>query len=734
MSMLDLFRLETERQVDALTAGLLTLERSPADVVQLEACMRAAHSLKGAARIVGVTAGVSLAHALEDCFVAAQRGEIILHRMHIDLVLRGVDLIKRIAETSEERLGDWANGQLREVESYLSELALALAQSSVPSEAPAQPRASEATAPDPALSSGSSRALRVSAQRLNKLVGLAAESLVESRWVKPFSESLLRLKRRQSEATKTFEELCNALPVQLLDARTRTALRDVGSQIVEMQGFLSERLAEIEAYDRRCSNLAGRLYADALACRMRPFAEGVAGLPRMVRDLSRALGKDARLEIVGESMLLDRDILERLEAPLGHLLRNAVDHGVETAAERRAAGKTPEAVVLLEASHAAGMLLVTVSDDGRGVDLKALRKAIVAQRLATVETALTLGDAELLEFLFLPGLSMKETVTEISGRGVGLDVVRDMVRRVEGTIAASTRQGKGTRFQLVLPLSLSVVRTLLVEVGGEPYAFPLARIERTLKLRQDEVESLEGRRVFTFNGRPIGLVSAHELLRDGGYAQSPGDLSVIVVGEARGTYGIVADRFLGERELVVQPLDTRLGKLQDIAAGALMEDGSPVLIVDIADLIRSLEHLVSSSNPDPARRSQDEAKRRRRVLVVDDSLTVRELERKILDNAGYEVEIAVNGMDGWNAVRSAPFDLIVTDVDMPRLDGIELVALIKKDLRLRSLPVIIVSYKDREEDQRRGLEAGADYFLSKASFHDETLLQAVVDLIGAAHR
>jgi two-component system sensor histidine kinase and response regulator WspE len=730
MSMLDLFRLETERQVDALTAGLLTLERSPADVVQLEACMRAAHSLKGAARIVGVTAGVSLAHALEDCFVAAQRGEITLHRNHIDLVLRGVDLIKRIAETSQERPGDWAGGQLREVEAYLSELALALAQSGIP-DVPATVRAPELAAPEPAMPVGSSRALRVSAQRLNRVVGLAAESLVESRWVKPFSESLLRLKRRQSEATKAFDELCNALPVQTLDARAQTALQDVGSRIVEMHGFLSARLAEVEAYDRRCSNLAGRLYDDALACRMRPFAEGIAGLPRMVRDLSRTLGKDARLEIVGESMLLDRDILERLEAPLGHLLRNAIDHGVESPAERRAAGKTPEAVVLLEASHAAGMLLVTVSDDGRGVDLKALRKAIVSQRMATLETALTLGESELLEFLFLPGLSMKETVTEISGRGVGLDVVRDMVRRVEGTIVASTREGKGTRFQLVLPLSLSVVRTLLVEVGGEPYAFPLARIERTLKLRQDEVETLEGRRVFTFNGRPIGLVSAHELLRDGGYAQSSGDLSVIVVGEARGTYGIVADRFLGERELVVQPLDTRLGKLQDIAACALMEDGSPVLIVDIADLIRSLEHLVSSSS-DAAQRNQDDAKRSKRVLVVDDSLTVRELERKILDNAGYEVEIAVNGMDGWNAVRSAPFDLVITDVDMPRLDGIELVGLIKSDLRLRSVPVIIVSYKDREEDQRRGLEAGADYFLSKASFHDETLLQSVVDLIGAA--
>jgi two-component system sensor histidine kinase and response regulator WspE len=203
------------------------------------------------------------------------------------------------------------------------------------------------------------------------------------------------------------------------------------------------------------------------------------------------------------------------------------------------------------------------------------------------------------------------------------------------------------------------------------------------------------------------------------------------MGDQHHVYGLVVDRFLGERELVVQPLDPLLGKIKDIAAGALMEDGAPVLIVDAEDLIRSMDKLASSGHVTTLPRgSADNQQKRKRVLVVDDSLTVRELERKLLGNRGYEVEVAVDGMDGWNAVRTGHFDLVVTDIDMPRMDGIELVSLITKDPNLKSVPVMIVSYKDRDEDRQRGLEAGAAYYLTKGSFHDETLLQAVVDLIG----
>jgi two-component system sensor histidine kinase and response regulator WspE len=487
-------------------------------------------------------------------------------------------------------------------------------------------------------------------------------------------------------------------------------------------------------FDGRSTDLANRLYEEALACSMRPFADAVPRFPRMIRDLGRELGKPVRFEIVGEATQVDRDVLEKLDAPLGHLLRNAVDHGIESAERRRAAGKAAEGLIRLEARHTAGMLQILITDDGAGVDLGALRTAIVQRKLATAEFARTLSESELLEFLFLPGFTLKDTVTEISGRGVGLDAVANMVRQLRGSVRLTAQPGVGSRIALQLPLTLSVVRTLLAEVGGEPYAFPLAYISRTLSLPRVQIESLEGRQLFEFEGRPIGLVDATQVL--GGTSVTAGGecASVIIIGESANSYGLAVDRFLGERELVVRPLDVRLGKIKDIAAAALMEDGSPVLIVDIEDLRLSIERLISTGRLHklPPATGAQVGKSRKRVLVVDDSLTVRELERKLLDSHGYEIEVAVNGMEGWNAVRTGNFDLVVTDIDMPRMDGIELVSLIRKDANLKRLPILIVSYKDREEDRQRGLEAGADYYLTKGSFHDETLVRAVIDLIGEA--
>jgi two-component system sensor histidine kinase and response regulator WspE len=467
---------------------------------------------------------------------------------------------------------------------------------------------------------------------------------------------------------------------------------------------------------------------------MRPFADGVRGFPRMVRDLGRQLGKQVRLEIVGEDTQVDRDILERLDAPLGHLLRNAVDHGIEPPEERQAAGKPAAGTIHLETRHSAGMLQIVVSDDGQGIDPERLRKAIVERKLTTEPVAARMTEAELLEFLFLPAFTMKETVTDISGRGVGLDAVQTMLKQVRGSIRVTAAPGKGARFQLQLPLTLSVVRTLLVDIGGEPYAFSLAYIARTLKLPRDRIAMLEGHQHFRFDGQPVGLVAAAQVLGGAEAGPAGDELPVVVIGDPGNLYGIVVDRFRGERELVVLPLDPRLGKIKDVSAGALMEDGAPVLIVDIEDMLRSVEKLVSAGALGKLRPAVETGAgaARKRVLIVDDSLTVRELERKLLDQNGYAVETAVDGMDGWNAARTGHFDLIITDVDMPRMDGIELVRLIKADINLRSLPVMIVSYKDREEDRRRGLDAGADYYLTKGSFHDETLLQAVIDLIGEA--
>jgi two-component system sensor histidine kinase and response regulator WspE len=743
--MLELFRADAEVQLQVLTSGLLVLERDPSSAQQLEACMRAAHSLKGAARIVGLDAAVEVAHVMEDCFVAAQKAEIMLRQSHVDLLLAGVDLLSRISQTAEAQIGEWAHAKRAVVGVVVSRLKsllsadvepgeeLSLAPPAAAGDASETPGAPPAESPQRARTGeeGGDRVLRVTAENLNRLLGLAGESQVESRWLKPFAGSLLQLKRLQYDAGKKIEQLREALPAKPLDDRLQRTLGDAERLIHACHQLLAHHLVQLELYDSRSTDLAHRLYTQTLACRMRPFADGVQGFPRMVRDLGRSLGKQVRLEIIGEATQVDRDLLARLDASLTHLLNNAIDHGIESPEQRSAVGKPVEAVIRLEARHGAGMLQIDVSDDGRGIDLEALRAKVVARSLTTQEMAERLSESELLEFLFLPGFTLKDTVTEISGRGVGLDVVHNMLKQVRGTARVSSQPGKGTCFHLQLPLALSVVRTLLVEIAGEPYALPLAYIVRTLKLSRSSIEVLEGRQHFDLDGRRIGLVSAHQLLVGRDLENTDEQLSIVVVGDSGSEYGLAVERFIGETEVVVQPLEAQLGKIKDIAAGALMEDGAPVLLLDVDDLIRSIEKLVSTGHLNKLRRAAASAGgQRKRVLIVDDSLTVRELERKLLDHSGYEVEVAVDGMDGWNAVRASQFDLVLTDVDMPRMDGIELLTLIRKDPHLKALPVMIVSYKDREEDRRRGLEAGADCYLTKGSFHDETLIHAVADLIG----
>lgn len=749
-SMLELFALEVESQCQVLASGLLVLERQPTQPQQLEACMRAAHSLKGAARILNLQPGVQVAHVMEDCFVAAQSGSATLAERHINLLLQGVDLLGRIGKTPEAQHGHWIEGGGKaEVDDYCSRVAITLL--GTPSEETTQPAHGQSNAAKPdtqkyievaspaisvsklAKSESSDRALRVSAKKLDRLLSHAGEAKVETRWLAQLADNLLRLKRMQYEMTRSIDQLSEQIG-QHGDVAGQS-LAGLQRQAATCQSFLNERLDELDAHEGRATDISQRLYDQALSCRMRPFGDGTDRFARMVRDLGVSLGKRVHFEIIGEATQVDRDILEKLEAPLGHLLRNAVDHGIESPAERREAGKVEEGTIQLEARHCAGLLEVSINDDGRGIDLARLRRTLLERGMVSTDTADRLSESELLDFLFLPSFSLAASVTDVSGRGVGLDVVHEMLRQVRGISRVQTKAGQGTRFRLQLPLTLSVARSLLMSISGEVYALPLAYIGSTLKVATDHVWMLEGRPHFTMDGRTVGLVCLAQVLDLKTPALDDKELSVLMIGDAAQPYGLVVDRFLGERELVVQPINPRLGKLKNISAGAVLDDGAPVLIIDVDDLMRSVDKLAAGAerlNGLKGDATYAEAVHRKRVLVVDDSLTVRELERKLLEGRGYQVEIAVDGMDGWNAVRTGQFDLVVTDVDMPRMNGVELVRMIRGDPKLKSMVVMIVSYKEREEDRRLGLEAGADYYLTKSGFQEDTLLQAVEDLIGGS--
>ena len=590
-SMMDLFRMEAEERLAVLSQGLVALEGTGARAEVIEPLMRAAHSLKGAARIVGLGTAVRVAHAMEDCLVAAQKGQVRLGPAHIDALLVGVDLLVQVSKLSEGEQESWQSSHGDEVEKLVANLAaiqagqafgttatpspataLPIPESRIIARARAQaqplpepspaivaqaspPPQASAPGPGPAAAEPADRVVRVTAESLTRLMGLAGESLVQTRRFRPFVDSLLLLKGRQTGLLETLQRLEDRLSSagESLPAAERELLSTARGQAARCLEGLGETLETIEEFARGSEDLSGRLHHEVLASRMRPLADGVRGFPRLVRDVSRQLGKQVKFEVVGETTGVDRDILDGLEAPLNHLIRNALDHGLEMPEERRAAGKNPAGTIRLEARHRAGMLQIILGDDGRGIDLDRLRVKVVEKGLTTAPVVSRLSEAELLDFLFLPGFSTKDKVTEISGRGVGLDVVQSMVQAVRGSVRVSSQFGKGTRFILQLPLTVSVIRALLAEIAGEPFAFPLNRIDRILMLDRHDIRELEGKPHMLLDDQPVGLVEAAQVLELPAAPRENNRLPVVVASDRSHRFGVVVDRFLGERDLRVAP-------------------------------------------------------------------------------------------------------------------------------------------------------------------------------------
>ena len=755
--LLDLFRVELENHTRVLENGLVNAE-SEQTPERIEPLMRAAHSIKGAARIVGLSAAVSLAHAMEDILSAAQKGKLTLTTDHVDLLLKGNDAYMSMSRIETASIPGW----ITEREASLDQMARTLRETltkpvvspspacpsppsptgipewghdaaSCPHSAPDKPAAA-ASPPEmrkqPRPEKGEGGLVRVMTEHLDRLMGLAGECLVQAQSIKAFYPALLKIRKGFPALTSGLENLLQSLD-EKADPDACTRLRNGLEVIEKIHNLTTGHTADFELSSRRLENLAHRLYGEVVSSRMQPFSDGMHGFSRLVRDLAKEMGKKVQFEVLGGGTPVDRDILEKLEAPLSHLIRNALDHGLETPAEREQTGKPPEGKLTVEARHVAGMLNITVRDNGRGISVERLRAKVVEKGLVNPDMAGSLTKAELMEFLFLPGFSTTGKITELSGRGVGLDVVFSTAQEVGGSVRVESEEGEGTRFLLLLPLTLSVLRTLLVEIDAEKYAMPLTRIDRILRVPHADLHVVEDRQFHTLDGENIGIVDARQLFGIADQRSASGLCHLLVFSDRINRFGLVVDRFIGQQDLVVHPLDPRLGKIGNISAGAILEDGSPVLILDVDDLVRSIDHLLTHGRlrkVGPAR--EERAAGRKRVLVVDDSLTVREVERKLLETQGYEVTVAVDGMDGWNNLQGGTFDLVVSDIDMPRMNGIDLVRKIKADPIFKALPVMIVSYKDREEDRLRGLEAGANYYLTKSSFHDETLLRAVRDLIG----
>jgi len=717
--LLALFATEVAEKCAVMDRVLLQLEQQPERLELIAPLMRAAHSIKGAARAVRNDAAVSLAHALEDRLSGAQRNPPPIDLALVDLALRTVDQLRALGHdrsASSLAAAEELKTRLRMVVPETREAAASTAQTT---DAATYINVEET---DPIL--------RVRASHVGKLIALAGTGMVENRRLKPFGERQQRLRREMGQISRLLDDLHHQLGAPSSKSGVGAQLAHIRHELSESRHEVNNWLEEFGAYQRESFDLNERLYHHAAMTRLRPFSDIAAGYPRMVRDIGRQLGKRARAILEGAQVAVDRDVLERLDAPLTHLLRNAVDHGIESPEMRRSAGKPEEGSIRIGVTYRAGMLAIDVSDDGGGIDFERIRARIVSDGRTTEQDAAGLDEDALGEVLFGAGFSTRDQVSEISGRGVGLDVVRQMLKELDGSVRMASTRGGGTRFSLLVPISRAVTRAVVVSVAGEAYAFPLLRIERLVRADRAAVQAGQDMQYLAIDGQNIGLVPLAEQL-DLGESRLRGDhIDVVVVSLEGRQAGFVVDAVLGEFDLATRPLDGRLGRVADLAALALLPDGAPVVMLDVEDLMHGAldrkRHLAKLREDEGAGAVQ----RRRRVLVVDDSISVRELERQLLSARGYEVEVAVDGMDAWSKLRDWSCDMVITDVDMPRMDGIELTRSIKQDPRLRSLPVVIVSYRDRPEDRARGMEVRADAYLTKSDFQEHGFVDVVHGLIG----
>ncbi len=757
--LLGTFRLEAEEHLQEMSARLLELEKASAGEKQaglIETVFREAHSLKGAARAVNLPEIETLCQSLESVLAALKRKEVALSAALFDALHLAVDTLGNLlasapagpASSEKSR----ASAVIQGLESAVQGVPPALQQAGSESrgEAPAsyRPPAEE----KPALP----ETVRISRVKLDSLF-LEAQELLSAR---------LAARQRAVES----HEICAALAAWEKErAKIRSDVRAIQqslekdgggndrSQLRERQakpkqhvtkllGFLEWNERSIKSLINHLQTLAksadqdhralGRMLADLLEdmkkLLMLPFASLLEVFPKIVRDLSRDRGKDAELVIRGGEIEADRLILEEMKDPLVHLIRNCIDHGIEDRRERERKKKLPRGTITIAISRKTGQKVeILVSDDGAGIDTARVRAAAVKLGIASAEKADKLNGREALGLVFHSGVSTSPIITDISGRGLGLAIVREKVEKLGGAIALETDPGLGTTFRIVLPLTLTTFRGVLVRVEGQLFVLPTIHVERVLRVRKDEIKTVENRETIPVDGQAVSLVrlaDALELPRKSAPGDSGNTEQAVLLASAEKRIAFLVDEILEELEVLMKTLGKQLARVRNVAGATILGTGKVAPILNVPDLVKSAARAASAPAPAAVARPEEAAKGKS-ILIAEDSITARTLLKNILESAGHQVTTAVDGVDAWTTLRTGPFDLVVSDVDMPRMNGFDLTAKIRADKKLSELPVVLVTALESREDRERGIDVGANAYIVKRSFDQSDLLGVIRRLI-----
>lgn len=754
-----MFKSEARDHLATINRNLLSVERGNTEG-NLQACLedifRSAHSLKGAARSVGFGQIEAIAHHLESVFSAARRGQLELAPAVCDVLYRGLDTIEAILANIngiEEAQIDVA-ALLDQLEMVRQGKAPLQADSAAPQTpvpppeaAPQEPAGEEVLAEEPrgpesqrAASStpgnGGDETIRVGLTKIEELMAQADELLVSKISSEQRLADLRRIRldldhwqrdKRKRNGSRTRRPSSNGHGV---DQDAVLATLGAYQQLVnELAARLTEFEKNLTGDALRLGLVTANVQDGIRRARMLPFHTILGGFRRMVRDLSRELGKDIAFEEIGTEVELDKKVLEEIRDPLMHLLRNAIAHGIETSEERETLQKPRQGTVTLQVVHQGSLVDITVSDDGRGLDLEAIRKAALKARVMDRAELEALPKEEVSRLVLLPGVTTSRMVTGLSGRGVGLDVVRQKINDLHGDIEITSQPGEVTSFHLTVPVSLATTHGLLIRIQDETYAIPLTSVEKIVSIAIDHVRTVEGREMIAFNGEPIALVRLDEVLeRPQPTIDMSETMAAIVLKSGNLHVAFVTDELIGEQEMVVKRLGKQLEHVRNVAGATLLGTGQVVIILNPQELIRSVQKTGAQGGrifvvP------QAEAGPVPTILVVDDSITTRTLEKNILEAAGYEVVTAIDGIEAMDYLRSNGCDLVVSDIQMPRMNGFELTKTIKESDDFGHLPLLLVTSLESQDDRKRGLNAGADAYIVKNAFDQDDLLATIRQLL-----
>lgn len=716
---------EARDHVSRLGDGLDALARNPSDSENINSIFRSAHTIKGSSRMLKLITITDTAHQLEDVLGALREGSLAYSPELGRLLYRGVDglsaLVEKLAEGGElpavdealcKALALAAKGEIPNAQAATASPAESCAAEAITALQAVAPPEHDTTSPSVESKLKAPDTVRVKMNKLDELINLMGEVI--------------------SSHARSHQRLIDIREIEHMDFDTAGA--DRTTLKTHLHRFSQTLRDDVLAQEL----LMNELHSKALIMRMLPLTIVFDPVGRMVRELADSLGKNVECIVSGSEIELDRQLIDKLSDPVLHLLRNAVDHGIEPPAVRQSAGKFEPGRITLSARQDGGWVVIEITDNGRGIPIEAIREKAVRKGFVTEEKSETLSEQEIIDLIFLPGFSTSPIITGISGRGVGMDVVkRCIVDDLQGVVNVESRPGIGATFALRLPLSLAMMRVLLVEVGGIPFGFSAQYVAELLRVQQSELLNVAERQAVIIRNEFVPVVPLEDMLRippqyirKTSQSKKHEGLLLLVVRVRSDKLAFIVNDLLDERDMVIKPLPEHMRRLTLVSGIVTTGKNELVDILHVPVLLEMSRSARSETSKHRAKTAQNMDGAPLRVLVVDDSLNTREIEKDVLEAHGYLVTLAEDGLDGLRKAQSGDFDAVLTDVEMPNMDGFTLTERLRKEDKYRDTPIIIITSREKEEDKRRGIQVGADAYIVKGDFDQSNLVDILRNLLG----